>query len=271
MNKRPASSLYLSALIPWIGLTFFSLLGVNAMAADPADIADGGRLYDKWWAELRMDAPKGTHPSYPGAGKKKGADSWRCKECHGWDYRGKHGTYASGSHATGIPGIRGSANAPIEKIVKLLGNRIHQYNRILDKSELETIALFVSAGQVDMDQYIDRKTRQAKGTASSGKAVFATYCADCHGDDGKEYNFKEKSGGQEYLGTIAKKNPWEVMHKMMNGQPEETKRNMDHRQRNMRHGMGMMHKWRSMPAMRGREEMGTLVNLLAYLQTLPEK
>jgi len=241
------------------------------MAADPADIADGGRMYDKWWSELRMDPPKGTHPSYPETGKKKGADSWRCKECHGWDYRGRDGAYASGSHATGIAGIAASAGAPPERVANILKNRIHQYDKVLDKSELDTLALFVSLGQVDMDRFIDRGTRKAKGDAKSGKSIFTSYCADCHGEDGKEHNFKEKSGGREYLGTIANANPWEALHKILNGQPKETRRNMDHRQRVMGHGMGMMHKSRSMPAMRGREELTSLVNLLAYLQTLPEK
>ncbi len=63
-------------------------------AHDVTDIwamARGGQLYDNWMAVTEADKPIGTHPAYPKAGKKKGASTWRCKECHGWDYMGKDG------------------------------------------------------------------------------------------------------------------------------------------------------------------------------------
>jgi len=28
---------------------------------------------------------------------RSGKDTWRCKECHGWDYMGVDGAYGSGS------------------------------------------------------------------------------------------------------------------------------------------------------------------------------
>jgi len=72
----------------------------------PHVIAEGGRLYDKWWSELELKEPRETHPAYPTIGKKRDASTWRCKECHGWDYKGKDGAYGKGSHFTGIPEIR---------------------------------------------------------------------------------------------------------------------------------------------------------------------
>ena len=53
-------------------------------------VAQGGLLYDKWHSVLEVTT-EGTHPSYPAEGKNSGESSWRCKECHGWDYRGKDG------------------------------------------------------------------------------------------------------------------------------------------------------------------------------------
>ena len=70
---------------------------VSLVAADEDDrsevwsVARGGQLYDKWWAVLGHDKPKQTHPAYPAEGKQKGDSTWRCKECHGWDYRGADG------------------------------------------------------------------------------------------------------------------------------------------------------------------------------------
>ena len=77
------------------------------MAAETESaIARGGRLYDKWFAENKATKPADDHPSYANKGGQYGKDtSWRCKECHGWDYRGKDGAYAKGGHATGTVGI----------------------------------------------------------------------------------------------------------------------------------------------------------------------
>jgi len=49
-------------------------------------IREGGRIYANWADELGSELPGTTHPAYPAAGKKKGKTTWRCKECHGWDY-----------------------------------------------------------------------------------------------------------------------------------------------------------------------------------------
>jgi len=87
-------------------------------AHDPTDIwtiARGGQLYDNWMAVVEAEEPEATHPAYPADGKKKGAATWRCKECHGWDYRGKDGAYAKGSHATGIEIVRGVVGMDPEK------------------------------------------------------------------------------------------------------------------------------------------------------------
>jgi hypothetical protein len=61
-------------------------------------ITRGGLLYDKWYGALGKEAPKKTHPAYTKAGKKKGSSTWRCKECHGWDYKGARGAYAKQRH-----------------------------------------------------------------------------------------------------------------------------------------------------------------------------
>ena len=85
-------------------------------------------MYDKWWKELGLDKPTTSHPSYPAASKKQGASSWRCKECHGWDYKGSNGAYGKGSHFTGIKGISSAKNKNINEIVSILKNNIHNYN-----------------------------------------------------------------------------------------------------------------------------------------------
>ena len=121
----------------------------------------GGKLYDKWYAVTGASAPDTMHPLYPSSGKyaAKPKSHWRCKECHGWDYRGADGAYKSGKHATGIKGIDGAAGRNADEIVALLKTAEHAYGDKLSDAELKDLAMFVSAGQVDLDSYIDRDSK----------------------------------------------------------------------------------------------------------------
>ena len=181
-----------------------------------SSLARGGQLYDKWYKVIKAEAPTEAHAAYPAdrAYAEKPDSNWRCKECHGWDYQGKDGAYASGKHATGIPGIAGKAGADPAEIVAVLTDDVHGYDGLMDEADLTDLANFVSQGQVDMDLYIDRETKAPKGDAAKGEAYYNTICANCHGKDGKEVKDMPPMG--KLMG-----NPWEVMHKIMNGQPDE--------------------------------------------------
>jgi mono/diheme cytochrome c family protein len=209
-------------------------------------ITRGGTLYDKWYGALAKEPPKNTHPAYPAAGKQKGSSTWRCKECHGWDYKGVKGAYAKGSHYTGVMGVRNMTHAPLDSIVAILKGDTHGYGKLMSDDDLTALAHFVAHGQVDMDEYIDRATKKAKGDAANGERMFQTICARCHGSDGKLINFKTPPKA-EYIGTVAKENPWETLHKIRMGQP----------------GVPMI----SMLAF----DIQDHVDILAYAQTLPAK
>ena len=77
------------------------------------------------------------------------------------------------------------------------------------------LAMFVSKGPIDMDPYIDRATKKAKGDVAEGARIYETVCAGCHGADGKGVEDAEP------MGVISNDNPWEVMHKISFGQPAE--------------------------------------------------
>ncbi|MEQ8277247.1 MAG: cytochrome c [Deltaproteobacteria bacterium] len=223
-------------------LAIVSLLATASARADEATLARGGLLYDNWSKVVSKKPPAKPNPAYPKTGKyfgKDGAD-YRCKECHGWDYRGKDGAYASGKHATGIAGIRAAAKRPEAKIVKVLKDSTHGYGDLLSDADLAALAAFVSKGQVDMDRVIDRKTKKARGKAARGKPVFETICAKCHGVDGKG------EPKMDALGPLARGNPWETLHKILNGQPDS-----------------------EMPALRALDRQVAL-DVLTYAQTLPD-
>lgn len=233
-----------------------ALTAVPAYADDPVEpngatdvweISRGGQLYDKWWEVIEADAPKETHPAYPEAGKQKGSSTWRCKECHGWDYQGAEGAYSKGSHFTGIKGIGGMNGAPVDAIVAVLRGPQHGFTPdMMSDSAVRKLATFVAKGQIDTDRYIDRATKQVKGDPAAGARYYQTICAVCHGYDGKDYNFGS-ADEPEYIGTIAVDNPWEALHKTRFGQP----------------GVGMV----ALNAL----DIQALVDIVAYAQTLPVK
>lgn len=182
-----------------------------------AQLVRGGVLYDNWIDELGVKIDK-THPSYPADGKQKGADTWRCKECHGWDYKGKAGAYSKGSHYTGITGIRSYANQKPEQIIKILKDNTHAFVNMIPDKGLEALAFFVAYGQIDVDLYIDRAAQKSMGDSASGSRIFLSTCIKCHGEEGKAMNFKDEKN-PEYIGTVANKNPWEALHKIRWGHP----------------------------------------------------
>lgn len=181
-------------------------------------LARGGILYDNWMAELGSKIDN-THPSYPERGIIKGRDTWRCKECHGWDYKGKAGAYSEGIHYTGISGIRSYANLDPVDIVKILKNEKHAFSDRLSDNDYDALALFVSLGQIDVDLYINRTTRKSIGDPANGGRIYLATCIKCHGVDGREINMNPKQDPPEYIGTVANNDPYETLHKIRWGHP----------------------------------------------------
>lgn len=215
MNKRMTHIYLKSILTALLMLSFASPL--KADESMEYSMARGGRLYDKWFNENGAEKPKVANPAYPAEGKYKGkkASDWRCKECHGWDYKGKDGAYSAGKHYTGIKGIQGSSSSDPKTIIAILRDKTHAYSkRMLSDKDAMDLANFVSKGQIDFSKYIDSKSKQANGNAKSGQKYYQTVCVACHGLDGKGEDTPP-------LGKLSNKNPWEVMHKIQNGQPQE--------------------------------------------------
>jgi len=238
---RLSVRLAMGGAVAAIALMLLSVGGRPAQAEEVSKIAHGGKLYDKWYQISGGDIPRKTNASYPKAAKKKGKTTWRCKECHGWDYRGADGAYGNkkNSHYTGLKGIRGAAGKDPAKIIAILKGKAHGYTSdMLTDEEFDNLALFVSKGQVDMAKFIDASGK-VKGNKGRGAGFYGTVCAGCHGLDGK------KIKDMPPVGEVAGKNPWESLHKVMNGQPGEP-----------------------MPALRA-FPLDIAVDIVAYAATLP--
>jgi len=208
-----------------------------------SSIVRGAKLYDKWYKVIGAKAPKMSQAAYPTskAKAKKPKDNWRFKECHGWDYKGVDGAYKTGSHNTGIRGINAMAGADTGKIVAVLKDKTHDLNGKLEEAGFQDLAMFVSKGQIDHSKYIDANKKIIGGDAARGAAYFNTVCANCHRKDGTKPKDMGKSLGSQ-MG-----NPWEVMHKIVNGQPDE-----------------------KMPALR-EFGMQPILDIMAHIATLPKK
>lgn len=206
-----------------------------------ASIANGGRLYDDWQGATGNKQAL-SHPSYPPKAYFASVPSmtWRCKECHGADYKGSQGQYAKGIHATGIKGIRAMAGVDPDQIMNVLRNRTHLFGAVLKYRDLQDLANFVSKGQVDMDAVIDGQTRLSRGDAKRGEAFYQTICIGCHGREGRYV-------AKRFLGNRARLDPWESLHSMLNGHPDD-----------------------NMPALRELDQK-VISDILSYVQSMPDK
>lgn len=217
------------------------------------DMVHGALLYDKWYAALNVDPPDGTMPIWTRqtTNSRSGPDTWRCAECHGWDYRGAEGAYASGSHYTGFPNVmRLAADASVEEIVSHLNGTkdpAHDFSPYLSDTSLKQLAIFLKYGTLDDDAYIDPISLQViDADRANGQQLYDETCASCHGTDGKTIVFRTE-GVDEYLGSVANRDPWRFLHRTRFGTAGTTM------------PMGYTLNW---TAEDGRD-------ILAYAQTLP--
>ncbi|MBU2591633.1 MAG: cytochrome c [Nitrospinae bacterium] len=188
-------------------------------------ISRGGQLYDNWWkATVDTKKPENDHPLWKeqSSNQRGGYDTYRCKECHGWDYRGKNGAYGKGSHYTGFKGVYEAAEKmsikELEDVNKGVISKKHDFTAQISNKEIADLALFIKKGLIDTGKFVDGEGLPIGGNKRAGRHIFKRNCAMCHGAVGTEINFGD-SEKPEFLGTVAYNNPWEFIHKVRNGQP----------------------------------------------------
>ena len=197
---------------------------------EAANVARGGALYDEWWAVTGAAEPSTIHPLWASrpdttSNTRTGSITWRCKECHGWDYKGVNGAYGSGSHRTGIRGIFGTTKAAQE--VFDLVKTGHGYGAAgLSDASIWDLVKFVLQGQIDTGVIIDA-SRKFTGSIPKGETLYKsgigsnTSCAVCHGATGQTPP-PGYPAFAEYPGLLSNQNPWEFQHKVRFGQPGVT-------------------------------------------------
>lgn len=214
-------------------ITFFSLLaGLLALAAGRAaggqlgglsgDPIEGGRIYDNWILALDLAPPAGNQPLWDNQdnNSRSGVITWRCVECHGWDYKGADGSYGPySSHYTGFPGVGSAIGATQEEVLDWLNGTQdpdHNFLRYTNSKALDDLSAFLRTQQLDMNLIIDPFTGQALGDRTLGALIYIDNCASCHGTSGDAINFGSVVEPL-FLGDLAVSDPWQTVHKIRFG------------------------------------------------------
>lgn len=200
-------------------------LDLDQIAYDDADVVNGGRMYDKFWAdETNYNSP--SDPSVVQADIENFGNFYRCKQCHGWDQKGSLGAYIDRGPKTGRPDVStvqlvGKSNTPIRTLFdqikhtggaaveasrtadgtnsSLGGNDMPDYGEILTDAQIWDLVKFLREGAFDTDQLYTINTTGTypggsrdftnigdDGDATIGAAFYAQNCASCHGDNGRD-------------------------------------------------------------------------------------
>jgi cysteine-rich repeat protein len=212
--------------------------GIPDICEVNGDYIRGGRLYDKWWAAIGAAEPTTDHPLWPyrpdpTSNPATGSATWRCTECHGWDYKGVDGEYATGPHRTGITGVYGTSLAPAAIITLLKeppdnggGPGVpngHAYGTVLTDGQIDDLVAFMFGGVIDTDLYVNSSRGVFQGDPDAGQIHYTTggtlnQCINCHGANGTAINFGTPQE-PEYLGTVATHEPFHFLHRGRMGFP----------------------------------------------------
>ena len=184
--------------------------GAGSSLAGDIEGVWGAMRYDTWWTPAGLPEPVGTNPIYPPIGQQSGSDTWRCTECHGWDYKGRDGAYGSGVHYTGIKGVLGSTKLPAQMFQSI--KVVHGYGAAgMSDQDIWYIVEFLQNYLFDMGGFID-PGGQFVGDSDAGRYNYliangAHNCRHCHGESPPE------------LEVVAGADPWQFLHKLMFGHP----------------------------------------------------
>jgi cytochrome c553 len=197
-----------------------------AWAAGNPDVPKGAALYDNWFAALGKSAPEGNMLlwSKQSTNTRSGPDTWRCVECHGWDYQGKDGAYREGnSRYTGFPGVlqvsKTLSQEDLLGVLKGSQDKAHDFSAYIDDASLKQLVVFLKTSLINDDTFINPQTfKVVGGDIEVGKTLYNQSCTSCHGENGLKIAFRFE-GMDAGLSTLAALDPWRFLHKTRFGTP----------------------------------------------------
>ena len=203
------------------------LMGEITLAAGPVagDPVTGGQLFDNWPVVTGI-LPEGEHRLWgiQSTNAGSGPTTWRCSECHGWDYKGAGGEYASGEHYTGFPGLVEFSRVLTQaQILEFLHGGVdarHDFTDWLTDDQLLDLSAFVKTEILNLAIYVDYETLEPRNgyDADRGKLLYSRTCASCHGASGSNIALGDTENPVT-LSEYAKTSPFQTIHKTRFGQP----------------------------------------------------
>lgn len=193
-------------------------LAFNSIFQADEQLVRGAQLYDDWTQVTGITPPQGNHPIWARqtTNTRSGVDTWRCVSCHGWDYLGKDGSFASGANYTGFPGVYASQSQPLDELKAALSGKKdpqHDFSTYLSDADLTALAVFIRQGVIDDSRFIDPVSlKPIGGDLQNGKDLYEQGCASCHGADGQKITFRYE-GQTVSLATLAVRDPWRFLHR----------------------------------------------------------
>lgn len=230
---------------------------VTSPSTDPIEYTSakgitGGIMYDKFWS-----TEAGFNQSDPNLAKfNQYADFFRCKQCHGWDYLGREGSYINRGPRTTRPNVAlgnilqiAKSKTPQELFDAMKksagrrdisydlstydpatnnveGDKMPNYSQILTDAQIWDIVKYLKTEALDVTQLYDATYT---GTYPTGSASYTNVGKDGNATTGAAYyvqkcGFCHGADGTAFLmenmtaGEFTRKKPYEVQHKVKFGQ-----------------------------------------------------
>lgn len=230
---------------------------VNNPPTDPAGYTNangitGGIMYDKFWAtESGFNQSDPNIPTFNAY-----ADFFRCKQCHGWDYLGREGSYISRGPRNNRPNV---ASGNILQIAKsktaqelfdamkkstgrrdisydlstynpttnnVEGDKMPNYSQLLTDAQIWDIVKYLKTEALDVTQLYDATY---SGTYPTGSATYTNLGKDGNATNGAAYYASKCAACHGVNGTsilmenmtvgkFTRTKSYEVQHKVKFGQ-----------------------------------------------------
>lgn len=201
------------------------LKGLSLDSLIDGDATTGGLLFDNWPVVTGIE-PEGEHGLWgvQSTNLATGVATWRCSECHGWDYKGAGGMYATGEHYTGFPGLVEFSRVLTQtQVLEFLHGGVdarHDFTKWLTDEQMLDLSAFVKTEIINLATYVDYETLLPREEidADRGALLYGRTCAPCHGSGGANVDLGYPDNPLT-LSEYSKVSPFATIHKIRFGQP----------------------------------------------------
>jgi len=171
----------------------------------------GGQLYSDWPLVMLFRGPFTKHPLWTGSPAAINTETWRCVNCHGWDYRGSAGVGGDLGVISNVPGLRHLVGADRRTVADGITRGEHGFAaKQLSADALQFLVDFLIEGQ-NAVVALAEKARRSGADAAAGRERYVSVCRVCHGPAGERLNL----GSERFpdtLPTLARSKPWKFLH-----------------------------------------------------------